>query len=110
MLLERGAQINSQTDFGRTALHHAVRNYHTSCVRLLIQRGCDVNVQVLYYFIINKLHVINSLYCIKIRMAVVIHRCTMRLMVETFSLSGSSHLAAGLTGSCGTKRASMFFI
>ena len=46
VLIEKGAQIDSQTNFGSTALHVAVNNQDTDCVRLLIQRGCNINLQV----------------------------------------------------------------
>ncbi len=46
ILIDRGAQIDSLNDFGHTALHLATYYQFTEGVRLLIQRGCDVNIQV----------------------------------------------------------------
>lgn len=46
ILMKSGAQLNKQTDLGKTALHFSVSNLNTDCMRLLIQRGCDLNLQV----------------------------------------------------------------
>lgn len=53
MLIHKGAQIDSQSNLGSTALHFAVKYQQTDCVRLLIQRGCNVNLQVPLHIIIN---------------------------------------------------------
>ena len=42
-LLERGADVNRKTNFGRTALMVAAYKGHESTVRLLLSRGADVN-------------------------------------------------------------------
>jgi len=46
MLIDKGAQINSQTELGRTAVHLALGYHSKECLRLLIRYGCDVNLQV----------------------------------------------------------------
>jgi len=46
MLIERGAHLDSRNHSGKTALHIAVSDQSTDCIRLLIQRGCNVNIQV----------------------------------------------------------------
>jgi len=45
LLIEKGAEMNVQTDCGKTALHFAVSNQFTDCSRLLIDAGCDANFQ-----------------------------------------------------------------
>ena len=45
LLIEKGADVNVQTDCGKTALHFAVSNQFTDCSRLLIDAGCDGNFQ-----------------------------------------------------------------
>ena len=45
MLIEKGADVDVQTECGKTALHIAVSNQLTECSRLLIDAGCDVNCQ-----------------------------------------------------------------
>jgi len=42
-LLERGADVNRKTNFGRTPLMVAAYHGHESTVRLLLSRGADVN-------------------------------------------------------------------
>jgi len=54
MLIKKGAQINSQTELGRTAVHLALRYQSKECLRLLISYGCDVNLQVKQFFILLK--------------------------------------------------------
>ncbi len=51
MLIERGAQLNSRDHFGYTALHLAVVKQFTECASVLIQLGCDVNLQVVSLYI-----------------------------------------------------------
>ncbi len=46
ILIRRGAQLNVLDGEGRSALHIAVINRFTECVRLLIESGCDVNIPV----------------------------------------------------------------
>lgn len=46
MLIDKGAQINSQTELGRTAVHLALGYQSKEILRLLIYHGCDVNLQV----------------------------------------------------------------
>ena len=48
MLIAKGAQLDAQTNSGRTALHLAASSQFTECCRLLIDAGCDVNIQVLF--------------------------------------------------------------
>jgi ankyrin repeat protein len=46
-LLQQGVNINNwqvfSPHYGMTALHHAARNIHLDCVRLLVSSGADVN-------------------------------------------------------------------
>jgi len=48
MLIANGVQLDIQNRSGKTALHLAVSNQFTECCRLLIDAGCDVNLQVFY--------------------------------------------------------------
>ena len=48
MRIAKGVQLDSQNRSGKTALHLAVSNQFTECCYLLIDAGCDVNLQVLY--------------------------------------------------------------
>ena len=45
LLIEKGADLNVQTNCGKTALHFSVSNQFTDCSRLLIEAGCDANFQ-----------------------------------------------------------------
>ena len=45
LLIIKGADVNVQTDCGKTALHFSVSNQFTDCSRLLIDAGCDANFQ-----------------------------------------------------------------
>ena len=49
-LIERGAQLDSQTLSGKTALHIAVLKRLNECSSLLIKSGCSVNIQVYTFF------------------------------------------------------------
>jgi ankyrin repeat protein len=42
LLIERGANVNAQSDFGRTPLHEAAQNDQVAVARLLLDRGADV--------------------------------------------------------------------
>jgi ankyrin repeat protein len=44
-LLNTGVDINTQDDKGATALMRAVEAGHTDTVKLLLDRGADVNIQ-----------------------------------------------------------------
>ncbi len=52
LLIENGANLNSKDDDGNTALHLAAWKKFTECSLLLINAGCDVNIQV--YLMISK--------------------------------------------------------
>jgi ankyrin repeat protein len=45
MLLDHGAMIDAQGQFGQTPLHVAVINGQTEIVRLLLERGADAHVR-----------------------------------------------------------------
>ena len=46
LLMDSGADIDTQDDDGNTPLHHAIVNGHESCVWLLINKyKCDVNIK-----------------------------------------------------------------
>lgn len=60
MLINRGVQLDSQTECGKTALHFAVSHVSTDCIRLLVKGGCDLNIQVLY----NRLVILRKPFCI----------------------------------------------
>ena len=47
--MKRGVHLNSQTNSGKTAIHLAVANLYTDCVCLLIQGGCNLNIQVINF-------------------------------------------------------------
>ena len=49
ILMKRGVHLDSQTNSGKTAIHLAVANLFTDCVCLLIQGGCNLNIQVINY-------------------------------------------------------------
>jgi len=53
ILIKKGAELDSQDHPGRTALHIAVIHRFKECSLLLIQRGCSVNLQVGFWFIIQ---------------------------------------------------------
>lgn len=46
LLVEKGAQLDSQNNGGMTAVHSAVCCQYTDCLLLLIKLGCDVNLEV----------------------------------------------------------------
>ena len=48
MALHKGALINSQDNYGNTALMYAVKNGHTEIVQKLIAAKADVNMQDIY--------------------------------------------------------------
>ena len=43
-LIERGAQINLQTNDGTSALHIASRNNHVGVAKLLLEKGAKVDL------------------------------------------------------------------
>ena len=45
LLIENGADINTQKEFGNTSLHLAVREKNFDLVKLLIEYGADVNIK-----------------------------------------------------------------
>jgi len=45
MLVERGADVSVQAEYGRTALHLALFGGHVDVARMLVERGADVSVQ-----------------------------------------------------------------
>ncbi|KAH7117653.1 ankyrin repeat-containing domain protein [Dendryphion nanum] len=45
ILLEFGAEINSQNDDGRIAMHFAIYTGFESLLRMLLQHGADPNIQ-----------------------------------------------------------------
>src|SRR5262245_28972362 len=47
--LEKGVNVNSKTRYGATALSYACDKGHAELVRLLIERGADVNVKDTFY-------------------------------------------------------------
>lgn len=51
LLIAKGVQLDSLSTGGKSALLIAVVNQFTDCARLLVQHGCDVNIQV--YLIAN---------------------------------------------------------
>ena len=53
MLVDEGVQLNSRNDEGKTALHIAVNQRAVDCIRLLIQHGSNVNIQVIKTLIFN---------------------------------------------------------
>lgn len=44
MLLDGGAQVDAKTNYGRTALHHAVMSNSVECAICLIENGATVDV------------------------------------------------------------------
>lgn len=48
-LLDAGVNVNSRTRYGATALSYACDKGHVELVRLLIERGADVNVKDTFY-------------------------------------------------------------
>ena len=48
LLIDAGADINTQARNGRTALYNAVRFLHDDIAKLLISKGADVNVKTRY--------------------------------------------------------------
>lgn len=55
MLIKRGVELDSRTNSGLTALQMTVSTEFIASMRLLIENGCDVNLQVTY-------HKLNSLF------------------------------------------------
>src|SRR5215216_1981010 len=47
--LDKGVDVNSKTRYGATALSYACDKGHVEVVRLLIERGADVNVRDTFY-------------------------------------------------------------
>ena len=47
--LDKGVDVNSKTRYGATALSYACDKGHVEVVRLLIERGADVNVKDTFY-------------------------------------------------------------
>jgi hypothetical protein len=47
--LDKGVDVNTKTRYGATALAYACDKGHTEVVRLLIERGADVNVRDTFY-------------------------------------------------------------
>ena len=45
MLLEKGADVNAEDDYGITALMCASENGHTEIVSMLLEKGADVNAE-----------------------------------------------------------------
>ena len=45
ILIEAGANVNTQDNVGWTALYWAARNGHNDIVKILIEAGADVNIQ-----------------------------------------------------------------
>src|SRR5580698_5198173 len=48
-LLDKGANVNSKSPYGSTALFFACDRGHVAVVKLLIDRGADVNVEDTFY-------------------------------------------------------------
>jgi len=46
LLIERGVNLNSKDDEGKTPLDYAILWKFTECSRLLIDAGCNINIQV----------------------------------------------------------------
>ena len=53
MLIGKGAQLDSQDNGGITALRIATDERLTDCVRLLIQHGSGVSIQVVDHIFIS---------------------------------------------------------
>jgi len=49
ILIERGAQLDALNQTKNSPLDLAIYNQFTSCARLLIQHGCNVNLKVLVH-------------------------------------------------------------
>jgi ankyrin repeat protein len=47
--LDAGVDVNSKTRYGATALSYACDKGHVEVVRLLVERGADVNVKDTFY-------------------------------------------------------------
>ncbi|MGA9772951.1 MAG: ankyrin repeat domain-containing protein [Blastocatellia bacterium] len=47
--LDKGVPVNAKTQYGATALSYACDKGHTEVVKLLIERGADVNVKDTFY-------------------------------------------------------------
>ena len=62
MLIAKGAQLNCHNYSGKTALQLAASNQFTECYHLLIDAGCDVNIQVLYLIQFHFESLIYSIY------------------------------------------------
>ena len=45
LLIEKGAKVNTQNDFGETPLHIATYWGHQNIVKLLVENGSDVNIK-----------------------------------------------------------------
>ena len=46
ILLENGAQLDRQNEYGETAFHIAVMRKMTQCLSTLMDYGADLNLQV----------------------------------------------------------------
>lgn len=44
-LIKKGADVNFQGKYGKTALHYAVKGERKDCVDILVSNGADVNIQ-----------------------------------------------------------------
>lgn len=51
MLIDAGFELDSRMKSGESALHIAVTNEFKDCASLLIQNGCNINIQVYIGFI-----------------------------------------------------------
>jgi E3 ubiquitin-protein ligase mind-bomb len=52
LLLQKGANINALNNGECSTLHVAVNKQHQDCVRVLLKRRADVNIQVRYKSVI----------------------------------------------------------
>ena len=45
MLLQKGADVNKQSDRGQAALHHSASNNHTDVIKILLKHGASTTIK-----------------------------------------------------------------